>query len=56
MTTRGPLSLMGSGLLLHLREEARREREQLDDDLPKAPETDDLSSAQSRRAARDSNK
>ena len=56
MTTRGPLSLMGSGLLLHLREEARRERELLDDDLPKAPEADDLASAQSRRAAMDSNK
>jgi hypothetical protein len=56
MTTRGSLSLIGSGLLLHLREEARREREMLDDDLPRTPETDDLASAQSRRAAQDSTK
>jgi hypothetical protein len=56
MTTRGSLSLMGSGLLLHLREEARHERELLDDDLPRTPEADDLASAQSRRAAKDSTK
>ena len=51
MTTRGSPSLIGSGLLLRLREEARRERELVDDDVPKAPEADDLASAQSRRAA-----
>lgn len=56
MATRGSLSLIGSGLLLELREEARRERELLDDDLPRTPEADDLASAQSRRAAKDSNK
>jgi len=47
---------MGSGLLLHLLEEARRERELLNDDLPKAPEADDLASAQSRRAAKEPSK
>jgi len=56
MTTRGSLSLIGSGLSLELREEARLERELLDDDLPRTPEADDLASAQSRRAAKDSTK
>jgi len=56
MTTRGSLSLIGSGLSLELREEARLERELLDDDLPRTPEADDLASAQSRRATEDSNK
>lgn len=56
MTTRGSLSLIGSGLSLELREEAHRERELLDDDLPRTPEADDLASTQSRRAVKDSSK
>jgi len=51
---RGRLSLLGEVVLQDLKAETRYERAlgrfQLDDDLPRVPEVDPLSSPQSRRA------
>jgi len=50
-TKRGRLSLAGELVLMQLRDEARRERLLVDDDMPRVPDCDPLASAQSRRAA-----
>lgn len=44
-------TILAHSVLAQLREEARMERHQADDDRPNVPEGDPLASAQSRRAA-----